>query len=160
MFSGSHVYWSFGLANITTSWPTYPTTELEVILGGKEGPLSPNISSHFIAFFFVIFDIVSLSLPLKVDCWFQIHKWSHTYHGLPRWVRLLQDWGLILGRAHHRHHHVPPYTSHYCITTGWLNPPLQALGFWPWLERSVVRFTGFTPRQDEALSTYRPTKQH
>ena len=53
----------------------------------------------------------------------QVHQWAHMPHP-PRGVRWLQDRGVILGRLAHQQHHRPPYSTNYCIATGWLNRPL------------------------------------
>ena len=45
-------------------------------------------------------------------------------------------------------HHARP-TSPYCITTGWCNAPLDAIGFFRRLESAITRVTGVTPRHDD-----------
>ncbi|XP_055547263.1 plasmanylethanolamine desaturase [Wyeomyia smithii] len=79
----------------------------------------------------------------------QIHKWSHTYWGLPRWVLFLQNHHIILPRRHHRIHHVAPHETYFCITTGWLNWPLEKIRFWSALEAVIETCTGHKPRADD-----------
>ncbi|XP_025831487.1 transmembrane protein 189 [Agrilus planipennis] len=79
----------------------------------------------------------------------QIHKWSHTYFGLPKWVIWLQEHHVILPRRHHRIHHVAPHETYFCITTGWLNWPLEKLRFWGILEYIIEFTTGYKPRADD-----------
>ena len=78
----------------------------------------------------------------------QIHQWAHM-PSPPPVVRLLQDGGLILGRTAHALHHERPYEAHYCITTGWCNRPLEAVGFFRGMERMITRVTGAQPRHDD-----------
>jgi len=50
----------------------------------------------------------------------QIHQWAHR-ETVPRPVRALQRWGIILRPEQHQLHHTEPFRSHYCITSGWWN---------------------------------------
>lgn len=79
----------------------------------------------------------------------QFHKWSHLDNP-PGYVQLLQDARLVLGRAHHDVHHTPPFDRYYCITTGWLNPLLTWLGFFPKLEALIFAVTGVRGGADDA----------
>lgn len=79
----------------------------------------------------------------------QIHKWSHTYWGLPKWVQFLQNHHIVLPRKHHRIHHVAPHETYFCITTGWLNWPLEKLKFWSAMECLIECITGCKPRDDD-----------
>jgi len=79
----------------------------------------------------------------------QVHQWAHRPYP-PRWVRRLQDRGIILSREEHRRHHVPPYVENYCIATGWCNAPLRRIHFFRRAERLVTRVTGLQPRDDES----------
>ena len=42
-----------------------------------------------------------------------------------------------------------PHETFFCITTGWLNYPFEAIGFWTFLERHIERVTGAKPRDDD-----------
>lgn len=64
-------------------------------------------------------------------------------------IQTVQDMHLILPRRHHRIHHVSPHETYFCITTGWLNYPLEKLRFWPTLEVIIESLTGCRPRSDD-----------
>ncbi|MSQ03396.1 MAG: carotenoid synthesis regulator CarF [Myxococcales bacterium] len=90
-----------------------------------------------------------LALCLGVFATNQFHKWAHLADP-PRAVRWLQAAHLALGPGHHAMHHAAPYDRHYCITTGWLNRPLDQLGFFRRLERGITALTGSHPREEDA----------
>ena len=56
----------------------------------------------------------------------QCHKWAHM-DSPPKLVKTLQKIGLVLRADEHRLHHTPPYNSHFCTASGWLNRPLNTL---------------------------------
>lgn len=93
-----------------------------------------------------------LALCLGVFATNQFHKWAHQREVSPL-VGWLQARGLILSPAHHDVHHTAPYAHHYCITTGWMNRPLEALGFFRALERAITWVTGVRPRNDDLALT-------
>lgn len=78
----------------------------------------------------------------------EFHKWAHTKHPAAP-VKFMQNIGVLQSYRRHAYHHATPFTSAYCITTGWLNGPLDAIGFWRFAERSIHRATGWVPREDD-----------
>lgn len=99
-----------------------------------------------------------LSMSLGVLATNQFHKWSHMEQVSP-FVARLQAWHIVLGREHHQVHHSFPYHRHYCITTGWLNRPLDAIGFFRKLEWAIEKVTGVAPREDDLGHTPPPGEQ-
>ncbi len=58
----------------------------------------------------------------------QCHKWAHLDESAtPPAVRWAQRARLVLPREHHRLHHTAPFDSHFCMSSGWLNAPLNRL---------------------------------
>ena len=78
----------------------------------------------------------------------EIHKRAHQ-DSPPRLFRALQRMHVILPASIHDIHHRAPFARYYCITTGWLNAPLTAIGFFTTLETLIARTTGAIPRQDD-----------
>jgi hypothetical protein len=81
----------------------------------------------------------------------QLHYWAHAARP-PSIVRQLQASGLILSPLEHVGHHRAPHTHGYCISTGWLNRPLDEIRFWRALERGLSVVTGAEPRQSDTSS--------
>ena len=97
-----------------------------------------------------LFAVASLlSLSAAAVATNQFHKWAHTDEP-GSLISALQRYRLILPREHHRLHHIAPFSTHYCITTGWLNPALRATDAFRRLERAISAATGAKPRAREA----------
>jgi len=77
-------------------------------------------------------------LALAVLASNQCHKWAHLREDeCPVPVRWLQRCRLVLEPRAHRAHHARPFDTHYCTTSGWLNRPLDASGFFRCMEHVV-----------------------
>jgi len=66
----------------------------------------------------------------------QFHKWAHAAE-TARPVRWLQAARVILSPTVHAQHHRGDFSRGYCVTTGWLNPVLDALHVLPRCERAL-----------------------
>lgn len=69
----------------------------------------------------------------------EVHRYAHQPSRAPTWIRILQEIGLAQSPKVHAVHHRPPQDQNYCVLTDWLNPPLEAIGFWSRLERLFGR---------------------
>ncbi|ODN01846.1 Transmembrane protein [Orchesella cincta] len=84
--------------------PTIPLLYLYYKLITSEGFYAQNVGGIYFTFLLAIFVAMTN----------QIHKWSHTYFGLPGWVCFLQKYRVILPTKLHRIHHVSPHQTYYC----------------------------------------------
>jgi ubiquitin-conjugating enzyme E2 variant len=81
-----------------------------------------------------------LAMMLFVLLTNQLHKWAHMDEP-PAFIRPLQRTFLVLAPSHHAVHHASPHDRNYCITSGWLNPILDGIGFFKAMEKLVVTTT-------------------
>lgn len=90
----------------------------------------------------------------------QFHKWAHLPVA-PRTVVGLQRAGLVLRPAHHARHHRTQAEA-YCVATGWLNPALDRVGFFPLAERALcalgLPMSVTAPRRRGAQPPVRPSR--
>lgn len=85
----------------------------------------------------LFFKAALATLTLAVVATNQLHKWAHAVRA-PAAVRVLQRLGVVLRPEAHARHHTVPFRTDYCITTGWLNAPLERLGLFRRVERAVA----------------------
>ncbi|HEY0798881.1 MAG TPA: fatty acid desaturase CarF family protein [Candidatus Baltobacteraceae bacterium] len=83
----------------------------------------------------------------------QIHMWAHCSNP-PRLVARLQRLGILQSTSHHAVHHKRPYAVRFCALTNFLNPVLDALGFWRSLEWVIVSCGGTVVRACAARGGY------
>jgi len=93
--------------------------------------------------------VVIACTALFVFCTNQFHKWAHTKNPAG-WVRLLQRAHLILSPEHHVVHHTAPRDKYYCITVGWMNPVLDKIRFFRFMEAIFTRIDPKSLRPDPA----------
>lgn len=65
----------------------------------------------------------------------EVHRYAHQPSSAGPIIRILQQTGVLQSPKGHAAHHRPPQDTQFCVLTDWLNPTLEALGFWRRLER-------------------------
>jgi palmitoyl-[glycerolipid] 3-(E)-desaturase len=71
------------------------------------------------------------------------HNWAHMRESqVPAVGKALQKAGLAIGKREHGQHHGMPWNSDYCIVSGIMNKPMNAVEFWPKYEKLVHKLTG------------------
>ncbi|MEZ4332778.1 MAG: fatty acid desaturase CarF family protein [Myxococcota bacterium] len=66
------------------------------------------------------------------------HAWAHAQR--PPWIaRWLQRRRLVLTPRQHARHHRGLHDQAYCVTSGWLNPLLDRMRFFAWLDARLAR---------------------
>ncbi|MFM2207107.1 MAG: hypothetical protein RL213_1082 [Bacteroidota bacterium] len=79
----------------------------------------------------------------------QLHKYAHLpKEKTPAPVRLFQFLRILQRPGHHALHHSGEKNSSYCVITPYLNPLLDRLHFWRFLEKLTVPLLGAPRRED------------
>lgn len=80
----------------------------------------------------------------------EVHSWNHggpvggrLFRGC---VRLIQDMAIVQTPQHHAKHHRPPFNRRFCTLTNLVNPILDRILFWRWIE-TVLALVGICPNR-------------
>jgi hypothetical protein len=91
----------------------------------------------------------------------QFHKWAHrspAENGVL--ISLLQRLRLIQTPQHHAKHHTDPKNSAYCVLTNFLNPALDSIRFWDFLEKMIWVLFRLRRRVDTSLASTPKALEH
>lgn len=106
------------------------------------------IFSTITMFVFYFFDVLTWEVRFVLiygSMANELHAMAHrTDKENGRLITLIQKTGLIQSRGMHGYHHQAPFDCNYCILTNYLNPVLNYIKFWTWLEK-VISLFGINP---------------
>lgn len=108
-------------------------------------------SSILLAIYFHLINITEIYLLVILDSLIifftffivltnQIHCWAHQKSNtIPKFIRILQKYGVILSPKNHQIHHTYPYDEYYCVTNGWFNAWFKKIGLFRYLKK-ILQF--------------------
>lgn len=79
----------------------------------------------------------------------EIHCWEHAKTN--RFIKFLQKNYILQNKKTHSLHHKRPYDTNYCVITMIVNPILNKIYFWEYLEDVVYLFSGVRPRKEREI---------
>lgn len=79
----------------------------------------------------------------------EMHCWEHTK--VNKFISWLQRSFILQDKKTHALHHKRPYDTNYCVMTMVVNPCLNRIKFWYYLERTVYCISGIDPRKERTL---------
>lgn len=79
----------------------------------------------------------------------EIHCWEHTKTN--RFIKLLQKCYILQNKKTHALHHKRPYDTNYCVMTMVVNPILNRIYFWYFLEKAIYLVSGISPRKEREI---------
>lgn len=79
----------------------------------------------------------------------EVHCWEHIKPN--RFIRFLQKMNVLQNKKTHALHHKRPYDTNYCVMTMMVNPILNRIYFWYWLETTIYWITGIRPRKEREI---------
>lgn len=89
---------------------------------------SALVGAGFVSFFGWQIWIASMVVGSSITN--EIHAFAHSPKLAPKWVKVLQEIGLFQSPKEHSRHHRPPFETHFCVLTNYLNPVLEWINFW------------------------------
>jgi len=76
----------------------------------------------------------------------EIHAFAHRKKSeTPKLILCLQEMGFLQSSRHHAVHHQRPYQYRMCIITNFLNPILDGLKFWHFMELVILKIFNLKP---------------
>jgi len=100
----------------------------------------------YLLYFIIRIFFGRLSLWTAISTWglhcTYFHKQAHMYGKSNKFICFLQKYHIILPPDVHHIHHTVPHNRYYCVCIGILNPFLEKIKFWNFLEWSVYYSTG------------------
>lgn len=105
--------------------------------------LPASIAACIVVFFLSPWALLPLLFVSQAN---EVHAWAH--QRCPRFIRVLQESGVLQSPQHHGQHHRAPFDCKYCVMSNWLNPILDYAGFWFCLEWILAMVFRIRPKPE------------